>query len=79
MTQSADNGGSIEIPTGALTACPLEKFAFVRVGAVCIACPHFDGLSDRFPGSQQAFQTRYLVRCRAEPVQRSVSMLAGGE
>lgn len=66
---------TIEIPEGALVACPLHKFALVRVGQSCPGCPHFAGLADRFPGSPHAFATRYTVRCKAEPQQRQISQL----
>lgn len=65
----------IDIPDGALVACPLHKFAFVRVGQSCPGCPHFAGLADRFPGGTHPFATRYTVRCKAEPVQRQVVQL----
>lgn len=73
-----DTTENIEIPNAVLTACPKHRFALVRVGEACPTCPHFAGLSDRFPGGK-VFETRYAVRCNGEPVQRAIVRLAGVE
>jgi hypothetical protein len=68
----------LNIPDTALTACPKVQFGLVRVGVACTGCLHFDGLSDRFPNGPQAFEIRYTVRCKHDPVNRTVTRLAEG-
>ena len=68
----------MEIPDTVLVACPKVRFGLVRVGVACTGCLHFDGLTDRFPGGAQAFEVRYTLRCKHEPVQRTMQRIAEG-
>jgi hypothetical protein len=65
----------IEIPPGAVVACPLKGFD-LRAVTQCVACPHFTGLTDRFPGGPHEFKVRYLVGCAARPTLREIKGLA---
>lgn len=65
----------IEIPNNVLVHCPKVGFNLART-AKCVECPSFDGLNDRFPGSNFTFSVRYLVKCRFEPVKRELKELA---
>jgi hypothetical protein len=62
----------VGIPDSARTRCPEAAFKLRQVIA-CTTCPHFRGLSDRFPGhTDKAFAVRYAVLCAAEPARREV-------
>jgi hypothetical protein len=65
----------IEIPPGAVVACPLKAFK-LRSVAQCVACPHFTGLTDRFPDGVHEFKMRYMVGCAARPTMREIKELA---
>lgn len=61
----------LEIPDAARTRCPLVNFKARQV-LKCIECPHFRGMSDRFPGSNKSFAVRYIVLCAAVPAKREI-------
>jgi hypothetical protein len=63
----------LQVPRSVLVRCPLVQFRLRAIADHCPACPHFRGLSDRFPGpSSLAFIQRYTVLCAAEPVRREL-------
>lgn len=67
----------LEIPEGALSACPIKGFAYVGIAKACVICPHFAGLEDRFPGHDDyAFSARYLLLCSSKPVKRPIIQMA---
>lgn len=68
---------TIEIPEGALVACPKVGFDLASV-ARCADCNVFGGLEDRFPGSKLPFAKRYLLKCFHEPVRRQMQNLVKG-
>lgn len=65
----------VEIPPSAVVACPLVGFKFNPVER-CVACQHFGGLTDRFPGGPHEFKVRYLVGCTARPTMREIREVA---
>jgi len=63
----------IDIPEAVLVRCPLVEFKLRSIARHCPTCPHFKGLSDRFPGStQHSFVQRYLLRCQGAVANREV-------
>lgn len=66
----------LEIPENVLVHCPLVEHRLRPMGAHCPECPHFRGLSDRFPGSAHKFAVRYTILCAGEPTKRQLCELA---
>jgi len=62
----------VEIPESVRVRCPLVEYRLRAVASHCPACPHFQGLADRFPGSKHAFAIRYAVLCAGEPAKREL-------
>ena len=68
----AGEADTVEVPESVRVRCPLVEFRLRSMGEHCPNCPHFRGLTDRFPGSKHRFAVRYMLLCAAEPVKREI-------
>lgn len=65
--------GEVTVPEGVFVQCPLREFK-LRAAVKCEGCEYFHGLADRFPGGEQKFEDRYMVRCGG-PVSRRLARI----
>lgn len=62
---------TVDVPALVRVHCPLVQFKLREV-KLCIGCPHFRGLADRFPEGDKKFTERFSVSCAGLPTQRQL-------